>query len=55
MLTECSLCSPTMVVSHWRYPESSNRLIPKAACLSSPNLVLKAWRIPGELLVFGSH
>lgn len=41
MLTGCSLCSPTMVVSHWRYSESNNHLIHKAACLSSPNLVLK--------------
>lgn len=26
--------------------------VPKAFCLSSPNLVLKAWKIPRELLVF---
>lgn len=48
MLTECNLCSPTMVVPHWRYPESSNRLIHKAACLSSPDLVLKAWSFLGS-------
>lgn len=48
MLTECNLCSPTMVVSHWRYPESRNHLFHKAACLSSPNLVLKAWSFLGS-------
>lgn len=26
--------------------------VPKAFCLSHPNLVLEAWKIPGELLVF---
>jgi len=43
---------PTMSVSYWRGQESSRCLVLKAGCLSSPNLVPKAWKTPGELLVF---
>lgn len=27
----------------------------KAGCLNAPNLALRAWMIPGELLVFSPH
>lgn len=41
-----------MAVSHLRGLESSSCSALKVGCLSSPNLVLKVWRIPGKLLVF---
>lgn len=37
---------------HTREAKSS---IHKARCLSCPNMVLKAWRIPRKLLVFSPH
>lgn len=51
MLTGCSPGSPTMAGSCWKNQDSSNCLVHKAGCLSSSNLVLKAWTIPGEMLV----
>lgn len=41
-----------MSVSHWKCQESGSYSVLEAGCLHSPNLPLKVWRIPSELLVF---
>lgn len=44
---------PTTSISHClKGQESSSCLVLKAKCLSGPNLVPKAWKITGVLLVF---
>lgn len=38
----------------WGGQKHGHFSIHKAGCLNSPNLSLKAWKTPGELLVFSS-
>lgn len=44
-----------MAAPHRRDWESGSCSVHGPGCLHSPNLVLKAWRIPGGLLVFSLH
>lgn len=49
-LTQFCVGSPTMANC---VLESHNLTVHEAGCLNSPNMALKAQRIPGELWVFG--
>lgn len=53
--TGCDLGSSAMVVSHWRGQELGSCSIYKAGCPSGPNMELKAWNIPREMLSFDLH
>lgn len=54
-LTKYGQSNTTRTVSSWRGQEHDSFLVHELGYLSSPNMVLIAWKMAGELLVFSTQ